>query len=105
MSVISTTRPTIEDTAWVLRHLAAHLAEGGSFRYLIYDRMGYDETAYSPLYKAGGMEISNAFNTIRDLYDWYSLSDEGLRLRCGEMTAQEIRTVRAILKAIEGGGE
>ena len=28
------------------------------------------------------------------------LSDSGLRLRCGELTAQEIRTVRAVLNAI-----
>jgi hypothetical protein len=32
--------------------------------------------------------------------DWISLSDSGMRLRCGEMTAQEIRTVRAVLNSI-----
>ena len=31
---------------------------------------------------------------------WGELSDSGLRLRCGELTAQEIRTVRAVLNAI-----
>jgi len=34
--------------------------------------------------------------------EWSSLSDSGLRLRCGEMTAQEIRTVRAVLNCILG---
>ena len=31
---------------------------------------------------------------------WGELSDSYLRLRCGELTAQEIRTVRAVLNAI-----
>ena len=31
---------------------------------------------------------------------WGEMSDSGLRLRCGELTAQEIRTVRAVLTAI-----
>jgi len=34
------------------------------------------------------------------LADWGELSDSGLRLRCGELTSQEIRTVRAVLNAI-----
>lgn len=36
----------------------------------------------------------------KSLHEWLALTDAGLRLRCGEMTAQEIRTVRAVLKAI-----
>lgn len=32
--------------------------------------------------------------------EWGALSDAGLRLRCGELTAQEIRTVRAVINAI-----
>ena len=32
--------------------------------------------------------------------EWGALSDAGLRLRCGELSAQEIRTVRAVLNAI-----
>jgi len=38
--------------------------------------------------------------TQRRVIDWRSQSDEGLRLRCGELTAQEIRTIRAVLNAI-----
>jgi hypothetical protein len=34
------------------------------------------------------------------LEHWRAMSDQELRLRCGEMTAQEIRTVRAVLNAI-----
>jgi hypothetical protein len=36
------------------------------------------------------------------LNEWLNLTDAGLRLRCGELTAQEIRTVRAVLNAIAG---
>lgn len=32
--------------------------------------------------------------------EWQALSDEGLRLRLGELTAQEIRAVRAVLRAL-----
>lgn len=34
--------------------------------------------------------------------EWSSLADAGLRLRCGELSSQEIRTVRAVLSAISG---
>lgn len=32
--------------------------------------------------------------------EWGGLTDAELRLRCGELTAQEIRTVRAVIGAI-----
>jgi hypothetical protein len=48
-------------TAQVFRSLCTHAREGGSFRFLIYDRLGFDSDAYSVLYLAGGMVISNDF--------------------------------------------
>lgn len=60
-------RPPLEHVAWVLKHVADHLKEGGTFRYLIYDRMGYGPEAYLPLYESGGMAISNAFCELREL--------------------------------------
>lgn len=48
-------------TAWVFSHIVDHATEGGSFRYLIYDRLGFGPDAYIPLYNAGGMTISNEF--------------------------------------------
>ena len=50
-------------------------------------------------------DFARQLETERDelnerLSDWRSQSDEGLRLRCGELTSQEIRTVRAVLTAI-----
>lgn len=47
--------------AWVFEHIVAHAKEGGTFRYLIYDRLGFGLDAYVPLYYAGGMTISNEF--------------------------------------------
>jgi hypothetical protein len=44
--------------------------------------------------------MAESMQTQRRVIDWRSQSDEGLRLRCGELTAQEIRTVRAVLNAI-----
>ena len=53
-------KPTIEQVTWIFDKLYEHLQEGGTFRYLIYDRMGFGESAYVPLCKAGGVYISNA---------------------------------------------
>ena len=53
-------KPTIEQVAWVF-HKINENAGNGSFRYLIYDRMGFGPEAYIPLYEAGGMKINNAF--------------------------------------------
>lgn len=48
-------------TAQVIRAIVDHAKEGGSFRYLIYDRLGFGPDAYLPIYEAGGMDISNHF--------------------------------------------
>lgn len=49
-------------TAWVFQNIVDHAKEGGSFRYLIYDRLGFNMDAYVPLCEAGGLEISNEFD-------------------------------------------
>ena len=49
-------------TAWVFQKIVEHGDNPGSFRYLIYDRMGFGPDAYIPLYEAGGMTISNEFD-------------------------------------------
>lgn len=49
-------------TAWVFEHIVNHAKQGGSYRYLIYSRLGFGPDAYVPLYEAGGMEISNEFD-------------------------------------------
>jgi hypothetical protein len=49
-------------TAWVMRHILDHAMDGGSYRYLIYDRLGFDMDAYGVLQEAGALTISNEFD-------------------------------------------
>jgi hypothetical protein len=48
-------------TRWVMKHIVAHAEEGGSYRYLIYDRLDFGPDAYAPLC-GDGMTISNMFD-------------------------------------------
>jgi len=48
-------------TRWVFKHIAAHGAESGSYRYLIYERLGFGPDAYAPLC-SDGLFISNEFD-------------------------------------------
>jgi hypothetical protein len=57
-----TEQPPIEHVEWVFQHIQTFIVEGGSFRKLIYDHMGYGPEAYQRLYEAGGMDIVNALN-------------------------------------------
>ena len=58
-------KPTINQVAWVFAHLNDGIDKIGSFRYTIYDRMGFGPEAYMPLYCAGGMNITNAFCELK----------------------------------------
>ena len=48
-------------TQWVFKHLVEHAKEGGTYRYLIYDRLGFGMEAYAPLC-SDGLTISNEFD-------------------------------------------
>jgi hypothetical protein len=48
-------------TEWVMKHIVEHAIEGGSYRYLIYDRLGFGLDAYEPLCNHG-LTISNEFS-------------------------------------------
>lgn len=50
-------KPTIEQVAWVFKKIVE--GEHGTYRHLIYDKMGFDVDAYEPL--LAGMAITNAF--------------------------------------------
>ncbi len=54
-------KPTVEQVAWVFKNICDN-AEKGTFRYLIYDRMGFESKDYETLYRAGGMFINNSMN-------------------------------------------
>ena len=48
-------------TQWVMKHIVEHARDGGSYRYLIYDRLGFEMDAYGELLD-DGMTISNEFD-------------------------------------------
>ncbi len=54
-------RDRLAIVADTFRAIVAHAREGGSFRHLIYGRLGFGYEAYSELYASGGMDISNYF--------------------------------------------
>ena len=53
-------------TQFIFRELCEHAKRSGTFRYLIYERLGFYRDAYSPLYLAGGLDISNEFKLKKD---------------------------------------
>lgn len=52
-------KPTVEQVSWVFRNIIENAGKG-TFRYLIYDKMGFEEKDYYDLYVSGGMAINNA---------------------------------------------
>jgi hypothetical protein len=44
-----------------MRHIVEHAKSGGTYRYLIYTRLGFGPEAYVPLCD-DGLTISNEFN-------------------------------------------
>lgn len=64
-------RPTKEQVAWVFAHLYDHLNNTGTYRVLIYRRLGFLHDAYTPLLMAGGMELSNAFFELQEYQEKY----------------------------------
>ena len=63
-------------TAWVMKHIVDHARDGGTYRYLIYDRLGFEMDAYGVLLSAG-MTISNDFdlNTVPDAREALAAND------------------------------
>lgn len=59
----------LDIAAWVISKIDEHGDDPGSFRYLIYNRLGFGPEAYVPLYEAGGMNITNEldYNYKNDL--------------------------------------
>ena len=62
-------KPTAKQVAWVFRKICDHISSPGSFRKLIYDRMGFKEKDYVELMSAGGMLISNLIFDYKELID------------------------------------
>jgi hypothetical protein len=61
------TSAVLKQTVRVFEKIADHAREGGTFRTLIYDRLGFGTEAYFPLYLAGGMQLSNILHEYNAL--------------------------------------
>jgi len=70
-------KPTLEQVAWIFEQINENA--GGSFRKLIYVRLGFGPNAYSELYAAGGQNITNAMfvdmDKWADEYNYESKQD------------------------------
>lgn len=55
----------IEITSFIFGQIS--MTPPGSFRRLIYHRLGFKEDAYVPLYQAGGMVITNSVSEYYDM--------------------------------------
>ena len=64
---IDVEKPTADQVAWVFSKLREHAVSGGTFRYLIYDRTGYEPSGYAKLYESGGMMLSNMINDFLEV--------------------------------------
>lgn len=64
-------------TRWVMKHIVEHARDGGSYRYLIYDRLEFGLEAYGALLD-DGMTISNEFDLgLKDnVVEAYESGDE-----------------------------
>lgn len=54
----------ISRTAEVFKAIIRNARNGGSYRSLIYDELGFGPEAYCELYEAGGMTITNEFSLV-----------------------------------------
>ena len=45
-------------------------------------------------------KLVEAREVVARINEWHDITGDDLRLRCGELTEQEIRTFRAVLNAI-----
>lgn len=59
-------------TSYVFRKIYEHILEGGSFRDLIYERLGFDSDAYFELCVSGGVDISNVGYDVRELSGFFN---------------------------------
>ena len=87
--------PPLEHTAWVLSKIDDFInGGGGTFRYLIYETMGYGPEAYQPLYAAGGMNLTNFIcnaDEAEEIFNGLMRLCEALlayRNRCGSLGFQ-----------------
>lgn len=50
---------------WVFGHVLAHAKVRGSYRGLVYERLGFGPDAYAHLLDCGALEISNTYDLVQ----------------------------------------
>jgi hypothetical protein len=73
----------------VLSALLSNAKEGGTFRYLVYDRLGFSREAYTALYLAGGATIADTYampDTCTDGVEPRALADLRILAEAAELT-------------------
>jgi len=75
-------KPTVEQVAWVFEKIYDGAKIGCSFRKLIYDYMGFDGEAYQQLYEAGGMAITNYIFEAKETEAQLATTEKALELAC-----------------------
>src|SRR5262245_36447352 len=68
---------TLEGAAWVAKKLSEHMKNPGTYRYLIYERMGFGQEAYCTFLDVGLMEVHN------HLVDYKRDEEEGFEVHSG----------------------
>ena len=86
----------IESLAFLLRELASVHADIDHTNQFCLDVMRERDEAR----ECREALMAESMQTQRRVIDWQSQSNEGMRLRCGELTSLEIYTIRAVLSAI-----
>lgn len=100
-----------------VKHICDHAREGGTYRYLIYERMGFGPDAYAPMQFAGALDVSNEFvlaqsgledadkhhgRALRDAFQKLEMSDERTQLMHAYFRFEELAAfARAALEIIE----
>lgn len=90
-------------TEYVFSKLVEHAADDGTFRHLIYSRLGFREDAYAPLYTAGGMTISNEFILTpfsindREMRTAMYLLENSPEIQPGSPEAEALKKVKTLL--------
>jgi hypothetical protein len=93
--------------AWVLSKVNETIETEPSFRRFIYGLMGFDESAYSALYAAGGMNITNFISEALDaIQNRQSLTEQlEYMKKTVDATAKNAESHRKIADDLRGSWE
>ena len=76
--------------SFIFTEIHNHLSDGGTFRKLIYDRIGLKTDAYGIMYASGGLTISNMCHEYRAWVEREENEEEDQKKCCEEVTTKAI---------------